>query len=164
MTLYRIPPERLAPYMHVTALEMQQRYARARFEALLGAAQTYLAGGGNLDTLNSHREQVLRTLPQWFGGSAFPTLNPNKMFQVQWALGQWHPGRIALGVQGSYAALQPLIAGVQPRFDWRLFSFSAAAGLATGRRFRRIRPDGDGVHPRRTRQRRGRVARPGVPP
>ena len=123
VTLYRIPPERLAPYMHVTALEMQQRYARARFEALLGAAQTYLAGGGNLDTLNSHREQVLRTLPQWFGGSAFPTLNPNKMFQVQWALGQWHPGRIALGVQGSYAALQPLIAEYSPDSTGVYFPF-----------------------------------------
>ena len=116
-------PERLAPYLHVTALEMQERYARARFEALLGAAQTYLAGGGDLDTLNSHREQALRTLPQWFGGPAFPTLNPNKMFQVQWALGQWHPGRIALGVQGSYAALQPLIAEYSPDTTGVYFPF-----------------------------------------
>ena len=29
--------------------------------------------------------------------------------QVQWALGQWHPGRVAIGVEGSYEALQPLI-------------------------------------------------------
>ena len=92
MTLYRIAPERLAPYLDVTALEMQQRYARARFETLLGAAQKYLASGGSPTALDAHKEQVISTTPRWFGGIGFPTLNPNKMFQVQWALGQYHPG------------------------------------------------------------------------
>ena len=123
VTLYRIPPERLAPYLHVTALEMQQRYVRARFEVLLGTAQAYLAGGGDLATLDSHKAQVLRTAPQWFGGPAFPTLNPNKIFQVEWVLGQWHPGRIALGVQGSYAALKPLIAEYGPDSSGVYFPF-----------------------------------------
>jgi hypothetical protein len=89
---------------------MQQRYTRARFEVLLGAAERYLAGGGDLATLDAHKLQVLSAAPRWFGGPAFPTLNPHKMFQVQWALGQWHPGRVAIGVEGSYEAIQPLIA------------------------------------------------------
>ena len=110
VTLYRIAPERLAPYLDVTALEMQQRYARARFETLLGAAQKYLASGGSPTALDAHKEQVISTTPRWFGGIGFPTLNPNKMFQVQWALGQYHPGRLAIGVEGSYEAVQPLIA------------------------------------------------------
>jgi hypothetical protein len=114
VTLYRIPPERLAPYLNLTALEMQQRFARARFEMLLGAAQKYLAGGGDLATLGAHKQQVVSTALQGFGGSAFPTLNPNKMFQVQWALGQLHPGRVAIGVEGSYEAAQPLIAQYGP--------------------------------------------------
>ena len=76
----------------------------------MSATQGYLAAGGNVDSIDSHKEQVLQTVPKWFGGPAFPTLNPNKIFQVEWALGQWHPGRVALGVQGSYAALKPLIA------------------------------------------------------
>jgi hypothetical protein len=109
VTLYRLAPERFAPYLHVTALEMQQRYARARFEVLLGAAEGYLVGGGDLETLDAHKQQVLSAAPRWFGGPAFPTLNPNRMFQVQWALGRWHPGRVAIGVEGSYEALQPLI-------------------------------------------------------
>ena len=114
VTLYRLAPERLAPYLQVTALEMQQRYARARFDVLLGAAEKYLAGGGDLETLDAHKLQVLSTAPRWFGGPGFPTLNPNRMFQVQWALGQWHPGRVAIGVEGSYEALQPLIAQYGP--------------------------------------------------
>jgi hypothetical protein len=114
VTLYRIPPERLAPYLHVTALEMQERCARARFEVLLGAAEKYFAGGGDLESLDSHKAQALGAAPQWFGGPAFPTLNPNKIFQVQWALGQWHPGRVAIGVEGSYEALRPLIAQYGP--------------------------------------------------
>jgi hypothetical protein len=115
VTLYRIPPARLAPYLQVTALEMQQRYVRARFEALLKAAQGYLAGGGNLDSLMSQKDQALRLVPlDWFGGPAFPAVSPNKIFQVQWALGQWHPGRVAIGVEGSYEALQPLISQYGP--------------------------------------------------
>jgi hypothetical protein len=123
VTLYRIPPERLAPYLHVTALAMQQRYVRARFEVLLGAAQNYLAGGGSLAMLDSHKRQVVSAGPRWFGGSGFPELNPNKMFQVQWALGQWHPGLVAVGVEGSCEALQPLIAQYGPDSTGVYFPF-----------------------------------------
>ena len=158
VTLYRIPPERLAPYLHVTALEMQQRYARARFEVLLGAAQNYLAGGGDLATLDSHKQQVVSAGTRWFGGSGFPTLNPNKMFLVQWALGQWHPGLVAIGVEGSYEALQPLIAQYGSDSTAVYFPFPrklAATAARKALRKVRSRPDGDGVHPRRTRERRG---------
>jgi len=123
VTLYRIPPERLAPYLKVTALEMQQRYTRARFETLLGAAQKYLADGGNPETLDAHKRQVASTSPRWFGGPAFPTLNPNRMFQVQWALGRWHPGLVAVGVEGSYEALQPLIGQYGPDSTGIYFPF-----------------------------------------
>ncbi len=123
VTLYQIPPERLAPYLNVTSLEMQQRYVRARFEVLLGAAEAYLSGGGELRTLDARKHQLLSTAPQWFGGPGFPSLNPNKMFQVQWALGQWHPGLVAIGVEGSYAALQPLIAQYGPDSSGIYFPF-----------------------------------------
>src|SRR5581483_1729108 len=108
--LYRIPPAVLAPYAGVTALEMQRRYIRARFELLLRAAHEYLAAGGDLDGLQSQPERALRLEPvDWFGGPAFPALSPNRAFQVAWALGQWHKGRIAVGVQGAYEAVKPLI-------------------------------------------------------
>lgn len=114
VTLYRLASDRLAPYLKVTALEMQQRYARARFEALLGAAEKYLAGGGDLSSLDAHKKEIVSTAPRWFGGAAFPTLNPNRIFQVQWALGHLHPDRVAIGVEGTYEAVQPLIAQYGP--------------------------------------------------
>jgi hypothetical protein len=168
VTLYRIPPERLAPYLQVTALEMQQRYARSRFEVLLGAAEKYLAGGGDPATLDAHKQQALSTAPRWFGGTGFPTLNPNRMFQVQWALGQWHPGRVAIGVEGSYQALQPLIAQYGPDSASVYFPFPRKlAALSPSK------PSGDtGVAALMVMEftREGlakaaaRVARPGVPP
>ena len=168
VTLYRIPPERLAPYLQVTALEMQQRYARARFEVLLGAAERYVAGGGDLATLDAHKPQVLSTAPRWFGGPAFPTLNPNRMFQVQWALGQWHPGRVAIGVEGSYEALQPLIAQYGPDSTGIYFPFPRKLAAPSP-----SEPSGDTGVPALmvmefTREglakAEARVARPSVPP
>ena len=78
----------------------------------------------------------MSTAPRWFGGAAFPTLNPNRMFQVQWALGQWHPGRVAIGVEGSYEAVQPLIAQYGPDSAGDLFSLSAEARRAAGAAFK----------------------------
>ncbi len=168
VTLYRIPSERLAPYLQVSALEMQQRYARARFEVLLGAADKYLAGGGKPETLNEQKPQVVSTAPRWFGGPAFPTLNPNKMFQVQWALGQWHPGRVAIGVEGSYEALQPLIEQYGPDSTGIYFPFPRKLAVPSS-----SEPSGDvGVPallvmeftPEGLAKAAARVARPGVPP
>jgi hypothetical protein len=168
VTLYRIPSERLAPYLQVTALEMQQRYARARFEVLLSAADGYLAGGGKPETLNTQKPQLVSTAPRWFGGSGFPTLNPNKMFQVQWALGQWHPGRVAIGVEGSFEALQPLIARYGPDSTGIYFPFPRKLAAPSS-----SEPSGDtGVPalmvmeftPEGLAKAAARVARPGVPP
>jgi hypothetical protein len=168
VTLYRIPSERLAPYLQVTALEMQQRYARARFEVLLGAADKYLAGGGKPETLNAQKPQLVSTAPRWFGGPGFPTLNPNKMFQVQWALGQWHPGRVAIGVEGSFEALQPLIARYGPDSTGIYFPFPRKLAAPSS-----SEPSGDtGVPalmvmeftPEGLAKAAARVARPGVPP
>ncbi len=110
VALYRIPPAVLAPYLRVTALEMRQRYVRARFNVLLRAGHKYLAAGGKPAALLADPRRALALEPvDWFGGPAFPALSPNKIFQVAWALGQWHQGKIAIGVQGSYEAVKPLI-------------------------------------------------------
>ncbi len=168
VTLYRIPSGLLAPYLQVSALEMQQRYVRARFEVLLGAADKYLAGGGKPETLNAQKPQVVSTAPRWFGGPGFPTLNPNKMFQVQWALGQWHPGRVAIGVEGSDEALQPLIAQYGPDSTGVYFPFPRKLAAPSP-----AEPSGDtGVPalmvmeftPAGLAKAAARVARPGVPP
>jgi hypothetical protein len=167
VTLYRIPPERLAPYLHFTALEMQRRYARARFEVLLGAAEAYLAGGGNVAALDSHKRQVLSAAPRWFGGPGFPSLNPNKMFQVQWALGQWHPGLVAIGVEGSREALGPLIAQYGPDSTATYFPFPRKlAAMPPAERSGDSAPALMVMEFTRAELARAaaRVARPGVPP
>jgi hypothetical protein len=167
VTLYQIPPERLAPYLNVTALEMQHRYVRARFEVLLDAAEAYLAGGGKPETLDAHKQQLLSAGPQWFGGSGFPTLNPNKMFQVQWALGQWHPGLVAIGVEGSYEALRPLIAEYGADSTGIYFPFPRK--LATAQSATRFEDSVPALMvmeftPAGLARAAARIARPGVPP
>ncbi|HTJ09498.1 MAG TPA: hypothetical protein VL393_07400 [Candidatus Binataceae bacterium] len=134
VTLYRLAPDLLAPYLKVTALEMQQRYVRARFEALLGAAQKYLARGGDLLSLDAHKKEIVSTTPRWFGGAAFPTLNPNRIFQVQWALGHLHPDRVAIGVEGTYEAVQPLITQYGPDSDAIYFPFPQKLGIPPAQR------------------------------
>jgi hypothetical protein len=146
---------------------MQRRYTRTRFEVLLGAAENYLAGGGDLATLDSHKAQVLRTAPQWFGGSGFPAISPNKMFQVQWALGQWHPGLVAVGVEGSYEALQPLITHYGPDSTGIYFPFPHKLGSTpSSNRGENSAPALMVMEFTRAGLARAaaRVARPGVPP
>jgi hypothetical protein len=45
------------------------------------------------------------------------------MFQVQWALGELHPGRVDIGVEGSAEALRPLIAQYGPDSTGIYFPF-----------------------------------------
>lgn len=110
ITLYRVGPQTLAPYRQLTALDMQRRAARARFEALLLGAERYLAQGGNPASLSPKRAQELGLLPQdWFGGTPFsPT---DAFFHCRVILGPSKPAGmgIEVGVEGSYDALKPIV-------------------------------------------------------
>jgi hypothetical protein len=110
VTLYRLAPQTLAPYRNMTALEMQRRAALARFEALLLAAQRYLAKGGDPASLNPEQAQKLGLLPDdWFGGALFSTTNTSSLFHSKLILEPSPPGGIAVGVEGWYDALEPII-------------------------------------------------------
>jgi hypothetical protein len=111
VTLYRIAPQTLAPYRNLTALVMQRRMARARFEALLLSTQRYLAQGGDPVSLSPERAQHLGLLPQdWFGGAAFTATDANPhYFNFKVVLGPSQDGRIAVGIEGLYDTLQPII-------------------------------------------------------
>ena len=111
VTLYRIAPQTLAPYSNLTALVMQRRMARARFEALLLSTQRYLAQGGDPVSLSPERAQHLGLLPQdWFGGAAFTATDANPhYFNFKVVLGPSQDGRIAVGIEGLYDTLQPII-------------------------------------------------------
>ncbi|MGA8569281.1 MAG: hypothetical protein WB580_15930 [Candidatus Binataceae bacterium] len=108
--LYRIPPQMLAPYRQLTALEMQQRAARARFEALLLAAQRYLARGRDPAKLTPQAVQALGLVPlDWFGGKPFPKYSGNPAFNTDSTLAVSKKDTIEIGIEGSYPALKPII-------------------------------------------------------
>ena len=106
--LYRLAPQTLAPYRQLTALDMQRRAARARFEALLRGAERYLAEGGDPRSLSPERVQQLGLLPlDWFGGAVFSAFSP--FFNCRVVLGPAKSMGIAVGVEGSYDVLQPIV-------------------------------------------------------
>ena len=111
VTLYRIAPQTLVPYRNLTALEMQRRMARARFEALLLGAERYLVQGGDPASLSPQRAQKLGVFPRdWFGGGLFRDISPHPAyFHFKVVLGPSEDGRIAVGIEDSYEALEPLI-------------------------------------------------------
>jgi hypothetical protein len=107
--LYRLTPLALAPYRKLTALAMEQRAGRSRFEALLLAGEHNLERGGDLASLTPRHAQQLGLLPDgWFGGTLAGTLNSNPIFHADLVLGPAERGRIAVGVEGSYDALEPV--------------------------------------------------------
>jgi hypothetical protein len=110
VTVYRLTPQALAPYRRLTALMMERRAALARFEALLLGAQAYLDGGGDPLSLSPQRAQQIGLLPQgWFGGALPGTGDSNPIFHSGIVLGAAQPDGIAVGIEGWYDALEPLI-------------------------------------------------------
>jgi len=108
--LYRIPPQMLAPYRQLTAIEMQQRAARARFEALLLAARRYVDQGRDPAKLTPQAVQALGLVPlDWFGGKPFPKYSGNPAFNTDSILAVSKGDAIKVGIAGSYAALKPII-------------------------------------------------------
>ena len=110
VTLYQLTPQTLAPYRNLTALAMEQRAEGARFEALLLGAERYLAAGGDPVSLSPRLAQELGLLPQgWFGGTLLSSGDSNPIFHSDIVLGPGQPDGIAVGLEGSYDALEPII-------------------------------------------------------
>jgi hypothetical protein len=112
ISLYRLAPQTLAPYRQLTALEMQQRAARARFDALLLGAERYLSQGRNPAQLTPQALQTFGLVPgDWFGGEPFPSHDHsgNPIFHVESILRVSKNNTIEVGIEGSYAALNPTI-------------------------------------------------------
>jgi hypothetical protein len=112
ITLYRLRPETLARYRQLTALEMQRRSARARFGALLFGAERYLSQGRNPTELTPQALQTFGLVPiDWFGGDPFPSHDRigNPLFHLESILSASKNDAIEVGIEGSYAALKPII-------------------------------------------------------
>ena len=103
VTIYRVQPETLTPYRHLTALEMETRSDGERFDALVNAASRYLADGHDLAALEPALVQRLGLLPPgWVHYSKVLAFN------ALW-VGPWKDRDVSIGITGSYAGLKPLI-------------------------------------------------------
>jgi hypothetical protein len=104
VSLYRVALHDLAQYRGLNELELERRNNDARFTTLVAAAQKYLDQGRDPAALTPMHAQELGLLPQnWVN-------DPDVRTRNGLYLGPWNRGQIAVGVVGSYDALQPLIA------------------------------------------------------
>jgi hypothetical protein len=111
ITIYRIPGPVLAPYRQVTALDMQRLAVGARFRALLVGAECYLSQGRDPDDLTPQVLERAGLAPfNWYGGNPFPdhSHTGNPVFHADSFL-QIRNRHIEVGLEGSYAAVKPLI-------------------------------------------------------
>ncbi len=99
---YRIDPNMLKEYRGLTAIDMEERAERARFEILVAAIDKYLSRGGAVANLNV---QTLESAGLFPAGWKF---NPKPdAYRDLWS-GQLDGG-IGVGVIGSASALEPII-------------------------------------------------------
>lgn len=131
--VYRVNPAILSRYRGNSALAWERRDAESRFAAQLAAARAYLSAGHELAALSPLRAQQLGFLPShWVKDRDVRT--DNGLY-----LGPWPDGNIAIGVVGSYAALQPLIAKYRAHATKIFFPYpKELAGEPTGDTFLRL--------------------------
>ncbi len=100
VTLYRIPPETLARYGGMSAVEAETRTHRTLFNALLAAAWKYTAEGKDPRELTPVRAKNLNLLPadwltgaswvpEWLAGTEFRpdslTRDTPGLWRISWA-------------------------------------------------------------------------------
>jgi hypothetical protein len=122
MTIYRVPLAELAPWRNATALAMETRLDRARFAALVLAAENYLRDGRPPAALTSAEAYKLRLMPAGWtvvpkkieppwdhGGMNLPRHPDDPHRFVDLWLGSDEQGRIEIGVAGWYPALRAVL-------------------------------------------------------
>lgn len=100
--LYQISPGLLDDYRGYTAVAMEQRAARIRFDAAVVAAASYLRSGGALDRMNVPVLEAAGLLPPGWHFDPDATA-----FRDVWAIPLSH--KPAIGVIGSLSAVRPII-------------------------------------------------------
>lgn len=122
VTLYRATPATLAPYASVTALQMEQQADSLLFDTLVLATDRWLTSGNSLADLTPLRAQDKGLLPaSWItgptqGGWAIvedPVADTSGRYRLNVWMGPMHERQPSVGVSGSYAALEPIIARYQ---------------------------------------------------
>ena len=114
VALYKIPPLNLAAYKGQTPLNLERQADSTRFDALIVAANKYLQRTGSLDGLTPHVADSLGLIPAgWLVGPPLPPYYWSQGSELRrdkglW-LGPWRDGQASIGLEGSYAAIKPLI-------------------------------------------------------
>jgi len=114
VALYKIPPLQLAAYKGQTALDLERQADSTRFDALVVAANTYLQRNGALAGLSPPVADSMGLLPTgWLVGPPLPPYYWSQGVELRldkglW-LGPWRDGEVSVGLEGSYAAIKPLI-------------------------------------------------------
>jgi hypothetical protein len=110
VTLYQLPAPVRAQWPSEDPVALQARAAAVRFDTLLAAAYGYVASGRRLPDLSPLAAQQAGLLPpNWVGGPLLRSAQTPGLMLDGLMLAPWPSHRIALGVQGSYAALEPII-------------------------------------------------------
>ena len=119
VTLYRVTPALLEPYIPIAALDMSRRADSVLFDTLVLATDRLLSDGDSLASLTPLEAQRKGLLPDsWVtgptvGGWAIqenPVTDPGGRYRLGVWLGPMGEGHASVGVYGSYAAVEPIIA------------------------------------------------------
>jgi len=115
VALYRLPAQLRAQWPSEDPIALQARAAAIRFDTLLVAAYGYVAGGRAFPDLSPLAVQQAGLLPpNWVGGPLLRSSPTPGLMLDGLMLAPWQSHRVALGVQGSYAALKPIIDKYRP--------------------------------------------------
>lgn len=115
VTFYHLPAEVRAQWPAEQPVAVQARAAAVRFDTLITAAYGYVASGRRLLDLSPLAVQRAGLLPpDWIGGPLMRSAQKPGLLLDGVMLAPARSHRVALGVQGSYAALKPIIEKYRP--------------------------------------------------
>jgi hypothetical protein len=104
VVIYPVAADKIAKYEALRPLELEQHYDRDRFDWLVVAADKYLAMGAPAESLTPSHAAIAGLLPRSWA------VDNDVYTKDGLILGPWPNDRIQVGIVGSYAALQALIA------------------------------------------------------
>jgi hypothetical protein len=115
VTLYQLPAELRAQWPSEDPVALQARAAAVRFDTLVAAAYNYVASGRRFPDLSPLAVQQAGLLPpNWIGGPLLRSSPKPGVLLDGLMVAPWQPHRVAIGVQGSYPALKPIIDKYRP--------------------------------------------------
>ncbi|HVA39083.1 MAG TPA: hypothetical protein VNF49_00340 [Candidatus Binataceae bacterium] len=136
VTLYQLPEQLRAKWPSENPVALQARAAAGRFDTLLAAAYGYLAGGHRFSDLSPLAVQQAGLLPpNWVGGPLLRSAQTPGLMLDGLMLAPRRSHRVAVGVQGSYPALKPIIDKYRP--------YAAAIYFPYPRKLSATPPQGD---------------------